>query len=173
MSTNHMSTVYGALATTSVQTFISILALSSGLSLFTAAHKRALNPLFESNSIEQYLGHVVHCSTALGIFIPKLPASRALLILAMLLLTSSHCTYWTSVFAARYCGPVVGPLVPHTLVLAPVTSLSVSLMMHINVRYLLFPDSPRKNYSFPVSHGRDGSCAQRFATTAGQRYARS
>ncbi|KAG6335107.1 hypothetical protein ID866_3976 [Astraeus odoratus] len=115
------------------QASLSILGISLGLSLFSVAYKRALDPLFGSIPTEKYLDRVVHTCTVLGVLFPKPTIGQTLLYLATLVQFASHSTYWVSVFAARYGDPIAGPLAPHTLVLAPIVFLSVSLMMRINV----------------------------------------
>ena len=112
---------------------LSVLAVSFGLSLFTIAYKRALDPLFGGTSTEKYLDHVVHACTVLVVVLPKISIGQALLILGLLVQFSPHSTYWVSVHAARYDDPIVGPLVTHVLVLAPVAFFSASLIMRLNV----------------------------------------
>jgi hypothetical protein len=118
---------------TSAKASLSIFTISVGISLFTSAYERAVNPLFGSVATEKYLNYVVHGSTALGVILPRLPRPQLVLVLATLIQVASHASYWISVFAARHGDPVVGPLVPHLMVLAPVIYLAVSLAMSIDV----------------------------------------
>lgn len=78
----------------------------------------------------------------LAVFLPKPAICQALLVLGTLVQIVPHSTYWVGVHAGRYGNPIVGPLVTHVLVLAPVAFLSASLVMHINVSGLpQLPDS--------------------------------
>lgn len=79
------------------------------------------------------MNYVVHGSTALGIVLPKLPRSLLLPALATLVQVTSHTSYWVSAFAARNGDPVLGPLVTHAIVLAPIIYLAVSLATSIDV----------------------------------------
>ena len=117
---------------------LSILAVGFGLSLFTVAYKKALDPLFGGTSTEKYLDHVVHACAVLAVFLPTISIDQALLVLGLLVQFSPHSTYWVSVYAARCGDPIVGPLVTHVLVLAPVAFLSASLAMPLNVSGIFF-----------------------------------
>ncbi|KIK79741.1 hypothetical protein PAXRUDRAFT_16167 [Paxillus rubicundulus Ve08.2h10] len=118
----------------SAKASLSIFTISVGISLFTSAYERAVNPLFGSVATEKYLNYVIHGNTALGVILPRLPRPRLVLVLAILIQVASHTSYWISVFAARHGDPVVGPLVAHSMVLAPVIYLAVSLAMSIDSR---------------------------------------
>lgn len=117
----------------SAKASLSIFAISAGISLFTAAYEKALSPLFGSVATAKYINYVVHGSTALGIILPKLSRSLLLPSLATLVQVAPHTSYWVSVLAARNEGPVLGPLVTHVTVLAPVIYLAVSLAASIDV----------------------------------------
>lgn len=122
-----------ATAWSSAKASLSIFAISIGISLFTAAYEKAVNPLFGSVATAKYMNYVVHGSTALGIILPKLSRSLLLPSLATLVQVAPHTSYWVSVFAARNGGPVLGPLLTHVAVLAPVIYLAVSLATSIDV----------------------------------------
>lgn len=131
-----MSTVDANVATwTRARASLSILTISVGISLFTAAYEKAVNPLFGGIATVKYMHYVMHGSTALGIILPKLPRSFLLPALATLVLVASHTSYWVGVFAARTGDPVLGSLVTHAIVLAPVTYLAVSLATSIDVGF--------------------------------------
>ncbi|KAF9226671.1 hypothetical protein BS17DRAFT_775953 [Gyrodon lividus] len=119
---------------TSAKASLSIFTISVGISLFTSAYERAVNPLFGSVATEKYLNYVVHGSTALGVILPRLPRPYLVLVLATSIQVASHTSYWVSVFAARYGDPILGPLIAHSMVLAPVIYLAVSLAMGIDSR---------------------------------------
>lgn len=116
---------------TSAKASISIFAISVGISLFTAAYEKAVDPLFGSVATAEYINYVVHGSTALAIILPT--PSPPLLLLATFVQAAPHTSYWVSVFAARNGDPVLGSLVTHATVLAPVIYLAVSLATTIDV----------------------------------------
>ena len=127
---------------------LSIFAISIGISLFTAAYEKAVNPLFGSIATVKYMNYVVHGSTALGIVLPKPPRSSLLPVLAVLVQIASHTSYWVSVFAARNGDPVLGPLVTHVVVLAPVIYLAVSLATSIDVgSWLLLVGALKRDFA--------------------------
>jgi len=118
---------------TSAKASLSIFAISVGISLFTAAYERAVDPLFGSAATAKYMSYVVHGSTGLALILPGLSHSLLLPSLATLVQVAPHTSYWISVFAARNGDPVLGPLVTHVAVLAPVIYLAVSLATSIDV----------------------------------------
>ena len=118
---------------TSAKASLSIFAISVGISLFTAAYEKAVSPLFGSAATAKYVNYVVHGSTCLAIVLPKLSRSLLLPSLATLVQVAPHTSYWVSVFAARNGDPVLGPLVTHATVLAPIIYLAVSLATSIDV----------------------------------------
>lgn len=122
-----------ATAWTSAKASLSIFAISVGISLFTAAYERTVNPLFGSVATAKYMNYVIHASTALAIILPKPSRSLLLPSIASLVLAAPHTAYWVSVFSARSGDPVLGPLVTHAIILAPVIYLAVSLATSIDV----------------------------------------
>ena len=122
-----------AAAWTSARASLSIFAISAGISLFTAAYEKTVNPLFGSIATAKYMNYVVHGSTALGIILPHPPRSFLLLALGTLVQIASHTSRWVGIFAARSGDPVLGPLAAHATVLAPVIYLAVSLATSIDV----------------------------------------
>ncbi|KAF8551473.1 S-adenosyl-L-methionine-dependent methyltransferase [Imleria badia] len=117
---------------TNAKASLSIFAISVGISLFTAAYEKAVDPLFGSVATAEYINYVVHGSTVLAIILPKLSRSLLLPSIAILVQVAPHTTYWVSVFAARNGDPVLGSLVTHATVLAPVIYLAVSLATSID-----------------------------------------
>ncbi|KAL4076178.1 hypothetical protein V8B97DRAFT_1923817 [Scleroderma yunnanense] len=111
--------------------FSGFLAVSFGLSLFTIAYKRALDPLFGGTPTEKHLNHVINACTILGFFLPKLTTCQTLLVLGTLVQFAPNTTYWVGIHAGRYGDPTIGLLITHVLVLAPVALLSVSLTTRI------------------------------------------
>ncbi|KAF9247404.1 hypothetical protein BU15DRAFT_84903 [Melanogaster broomeanus] len=113
---------------TSAKASLSIFTISVGISLFTSSYERAVSPLFGGVATEKYLNYVVHGSTALGVILPRLPRPQLLLVLATLVQVASHTSYWIR---------ILGPLFAHTMVLAPVIYLAVSLAMSIDVNIVV------------------------------------
>ncbi|KAI6105894.1 S-adenosyl-L-methionine-dependent methyltransferase [Pisolithus sp. B1] len=121
--------------------------VSSGLLLFIAAYKRALNPLFGSVLTEQYLDLVVYGCAALAIIFPKPATRRILLGLAVLVQIAPHSTYWVGIYAARYGGSATGPLSRFVVVFG----LASSALHSYSIAELIVHGlslEPRKDYIF-------------------------
>jgi hypothetical protein len=115
-----------------------ILVILFSVSCFLFAYKRALNPLYATVPTENYLNYVFGASLFLPALTPHPPIRISLLAFGILCILAPNSSYWIAALTARKTDPVLGPLVTHATVLAPVVYMASSMAMNINV-CCLFP----------------------------------
>ncbi|KAJ7639081.1 spermidine synthase [Roridomyces roridus] len=108
---------------------VTLIALAA-LSLVRFVYERALVPLYGSGPTTHTLNAVVVSAALVAAVKPfRIFQTRTLLIAGVLFAGAPLSTYWVAVRTARWGRPVVGPLVTHLTVLAPLVSVVTALVV--------------------------------------------
>lgn len=93
------------------------------LSLALFAYERSVEPLYGSVPTCYYLLHVISVSTLISAFTPALGVR----LFGFSLFAAAITSYRIAALSARHCDSTWGPVITHSLVLAPVFYFSVSM----------------------------------------------
>ena len=121
----------GALANT-----LSLVVLTA-LSLVTFGYQHVLEPLYGSAPTQLHLNKIVWVACILGSFTATLPLLPMMLASGILLTTMGYTSYWVAVYTGRMGDVILGPLITHLVVLAPVLFLGVASVKALQVSLVL------------------------------------
>ncbi|KAJ7752763.1 spermidine synthase [Mycena maculata] len=103
------------------------------LSLVLFVYERALIPLYGSGPTTYTLNSAVVSATLVAAAHPfKVSYTPTLLVAGSLFSAAPLATYWVAVWTARWARPILGPLVTHFVVLAPLFSVLTTFVTEIN-----------------------------------------
>lgn len=117
----------GALANT-----LSLIVLTA-LSLVTFGYQHALEPLYGSAPTQYHLNKVVWVACILGSFTATLPLLPIMLVSGILLTVVGFTSYWVAALTGRIGDVILGPLITHLVVLAPILFLGVASVKALQV----------------------------------------
>ncbi|KAH8094879.1 hypothetical protein BXZ70DRAFT_946452 [Cristinia sonorae] len=110
-----------------IQNFFCLVVLGSA-SLATFGYLRALQPLYGTAASNWHLNKVVWAACIFGTFAPTIPIWNGLIAAGVLLSAMPVSAYWVAVLTGRMGDVIWGPVITHTVVLAPVLSIASALV---------------------------------------------
>lgn len=114
------------------------------------AYKRALTPLYSSVPASSYISYVSIISSFLGSIV-GVPTSVAALAYGSLLAAAPNTVFYVGRYTARWGDPVLGPIVTHAIVLAPILVSGIALFQGVHsVRARFYPSPPVAEYSSSI-----------------------
>ena len=109
-----------------ISTVLNVFHLASSISILSFAlfaYERSVEPLYGSVPTNYYLPYVISASTLISAFTPALGVR----LFAFSLFAAAITSYRVAALSARHCDPIWGPVITHSLVLAPVFYFAVSM----------------------------------------------